>query len=97
MADLLNVKSSIEDFVAEQGFLPMDFNCWRRETKRKCPVGSKPVVIELEVRSVEDHDAANDNVWFICFVHIGKCSHRVVVNSRSDLLRVIEVFENKEV
>ena len=90
MAGVLEM--DVEFFVAEQGFLPMDFCCWRRETKRKCPAGSKPVVIEVEIR----FDEVKSAEWFICFVHIGKCSHRVVVNSRSDLLRVIEVFENTE-
>lgn len=81
----------IAEFLVNIGFVAHDFNVYVRETKKKCPSGSKAVVIHVETI----HDEGGERL--ICFVHIGKCSHRVVVNSRSDLLRVIEVFENKEV
>jgi len=91
MADLLETETvSCAEFLVTNGFVAHEFNCWVRETKKKCPPGSKPVVIHVETK----YDEGGETL--ICFVHIGKCSHRVVVNSRSDLLRVIEVFENKE-
>lgn len=75
-----------KSWMNENGFDEGIFHCWLRLPKRTCPKGSKPVRIEVEL--IENKT--------VCFIHIGKCSHRVNVNSCSDLLRIIEVFENEE-
>jgi hypothetical protein len=73
-------------FLEELGFEQKEFSCYSRSMNRKCPSGSKPVRIEVELLIGKT----------ICFIHIGKHSHRVAVNSCGDLLRIIEVFENEE-
>jgi hypothetical protein len=75
-----------ESWLIENGFVSQGFHCWTRQIKRKCSPGSKPAHIEIEMGLAK----------YVCFIHIGKHSHRVAVNSCSDLLRIIEVFENEE-
>jgi hypothetical protein len=75
-----------ESWLIENGFVSQGFHYWLRQSRRKCSPGSKPAHIEVEMMQNKT----------ICFIHIGKHSHRVTVNSCSDLLRIIEVFENEE-